>query len=355
MSERSSLVVVIGPNLAEPVRGLHENISAAPGPVSTTPPPWRRCALEGAPLVVRPTAPAYPAHVSDSVSRPTRRHWIRIITGILAAAAFLVVVAGLVSGAQLGELAATTGPVLAFVLGMTIVAELASMAGVFTVLASHLAAWGRGRVILLWSLVLVMIVLITAFMSLDTTAVLVTPIVVALARRVGLSPLPFALATVWLANTASLFLPVSNLTNLIAADTFGPHPSDFVSALWAPALTAVAITVAALSIIYRRSLTGRYTVATPVEVADRPLLIVGMIVVGLLVPLLVSGADVAIVAGGGCGSRPAGGIRDPQVQRAVSGVDPVAHPDLRRESLRPRRGGPLSGSRSAPGLGERNR
>ncbi|MGO2859996.1 MAG: SLC13 family permease [Brevibacterium sp.] len=236
--------------------------------------------------------------MSDSVSRPTRRHWIRIITGILAAAALVVVAAGLVPGAQLDELAATTGPVLAFVLGMTIVAELASMAGVFTVLASHLAAWGRGRVVLLWALVLVMIVLITAFMSLDTTAVLVTPIVVVLARRVGLSPLPFALATVWLANTASLFLPVSNLTNLIAADTFGAYPSDFISALWAPALTAVAITVAALSIIYRRSLTGRYTVTAPAEVADRPLLIVGMIVVGLLVPLLVSGADVAIVAGG---------------------------------------------------------
>lgn len=243
-------------------------------------------------------APAYPAGVSDSVSRPTRRHWIRIITGILAAAALVVVAAGLVPGAQLGELAVTTGPVLAFVLGMTIVAELASMAGVFTVLASHLAAGGRGRVVLLWALVLVMIVLITAFMSLDTTAVLVTPIVVVLARRVGLSPLPFALATVWLANTASLFLPVSNLTNLIAADTFGPHPGDFISALWAPALTAVVITVAALSIIYRRSLTGRYTVTAPAEVADRPLLIAGMIVVGLLVPLLISGADVAIVAGG---------------------------------------------------------
>lgn len=218
---------------------------------------------------------------------------------VLAIAAVVVVAAGALPRAELSELAVTTAPVLAFVLAMTIVAELASIAGVFTVLAGHLARWGRGRVAVLWVLVLVMTVLITAFMSLDTTAVLVTPIVVVLARRIGLSPLPFALATVWLANTASLFLPVSNLTNLIAADTFGARPADFVAALWVPALTAVLITVAALSIIYRRSLRGRYRLDTPAEAADRPLLIVAMIVVGLLVPLLVSGIPVAIVAGGG--------------------------------------------------------
>lgn len=237
--------------------------------------------------------------MSETPSLRLRQRGVRAVTLVLAVAAVLVVAAGGLKWAEIGKLSTTTVPVLAFVLTMTIVAKLASVAGVFTVLAGHLARWGRGRVAMLWVLVLVMTVLITAFMSLDTTAVLVTPIVVVLARRVGLSPLPFALATVWLANTASLFLPVSNLTNLIAADTFGPHPSDFITALWVPALTAVLITVAALSIIYRRSLRGRYRLDTPAEVADRPLLIVAMIVVGLLVPLLVSGIPVAIVAGGG--------------------------------------------------------
>src|SRR5699024_1360363 len=107
---------------------------------------------------------------------------------------------------------------------------------------------GRGRRALLWVFVLAMVTVSTAFMSLDTTAVLITPVIVVLARHVGLSPLPFALATVWLANTASLFLPVSNLTNLLAADALDGTPLEFFAEFWAPALVAVLITVLALTL-----------------------------------------------------------------------------------------------------------
>lgn len=75
--------------------------------------------------------------------------------------------------------------------------------------------------VVLWTLVVVLAVVSTVFLSLDTTAVIVTPVVVVLAQSIGVSPLPFALATVWLANTASLALPVSNLTNLLAAPAMG--------------------------------------------------------------------------------------------------------------------------------------
>jgi arsenical pump membrane protein len=44
-------------------------------------------------------------------------------------------------------------------------------------------------------------------LSLDTTAVLLTPVVLMLSRQLGIAPQPFALANVWLANTASLLLP----------------------------------------------------------------------------------------------------------------------------------------------------
>ena len=53
-------------------------------------------------------------------------------------------------------------------------------------------------------------------LSLDATAVLFTPVVLALAARLRLSPLPFAMATVWLANTVSPLLPVPDLTNSLA-------------------------------------------------------------------------------------------------------------------------------------------
>jgi arsenical pump membrane protein len=67
---------------------------------------------------------------------------------------------------------------------------------------------------------------------LDTTAVLLTPVVVASPAN-GLPPLPFAFATVWLANTASLFLPVSNLTNLLAAHRLGDLDAARLPGCWA--------------------------------------------------------------------------------------------------------------------------
>lgn len=234
--------------------------------------------------------------MNETVYGPTRSRWISIGSWILLGAAFLIVASGVLPSDDAFELAATTGSVLVFVIAMTIVAELASAAGVFTVIAEQLAVWGQGRVVALWAFVLIMVTLTTAFLSLDTTAVLVTPIIVVLARRVGLSPLPFALATVWLANTASLFLPVSNLTNLLAAEIFGETPFQFLSAIWAPALTGVVITIVALSLLHRRSLAGRFALTERTRLPDRPLFIISLVVVCLLLPALVSGIPVSIAA-----------------------------------------------------------
>ena len=68
------------------------------------------------------------------------------------------------------------------------------------------------------------------------------------AARPALRPaaLPFALTTVWLANTASLLLPVSNLTNLLAPTRARLRFRRF-AALLGPAL--VAIVVPALAIV----------------------------------------------------------------------------------------------------------
>src|SRR4051794_12972036 len=126
----------------------------------------------------------------------------------------------------------------------------------------------------------------TVFLSLDTTAVLLTPIVVTLARRIRLSPLPFALTTVWLANSASLLLPVSNLTNLLAQSSPVLADVRYVSLSAVPALVAVVVPVAILALVYRRALAHRYVPSPGTPASDPALRLAGVVVVALLVPAL---------------------------------------------------------------------
>ncbi len=197
-------------------------------------------------------------------------------------------------------------PILLFVIAITVVTELAAEAGLFRVIAERAAKLGLGKAWMLWILVVILAVLSTVFLSLDTTAVLLTPVVVILARHVGVSPLPFALTTVWLANTGSLLLPVSNLTNLLAERELpGMTPLGFAALMAGPAIVAIVVPCLVLFVIFRRELLASYVPDTGEPVDDRVLLIASGIVVGALVPLLVTGVPVwmpalaaAIVLGG---------------------------------------------------------
>jgi len=223
---------------------------------------------------------------------------LAFIGGLLLVAGILAVVFGLLPWSDALAVAERVGPVLAFVVAITVVAELAAEAGLFTAIAERLATLGRRRTVVLWTLVVLLAVACTVFLSLDTTAVLLTPVVVLLARHNGLPPLPFALTTVWLANTASLLLPVSNLTNLLAEHRMPGGPGEFALIMAAPAAVAVVVPCAVILLVWRRALTSEYRPARADPVEDRPLFLVAAVVVGLLIPVLVSGLPVWIPASG---------------------------------------------------------
>jgi arsenical pump membrane protein len=188
-------------------------------------------------------------------------------------------------------------PILLFAVSITVVAELASEAGVFAAVAERTARAARGRAGLLWFFVVLLAVMSTAFLSLDTTAVLLTPVVVLVARANGLPPLPFALTAVWLANTASLILPVSNLTNLLALHVLGfSDPGRFVALMAVPAIIAIVVPCAILFTIYRRDFATRFEPGPTTPSADRVLFWISASVLIVLLPLLVTGIPVWILA-----------------------------------------------------------
>ena len=149
-----------------------------------------------------------------------------IVLALIAVAA-IVLVTGILPSADAGALGLRTAPVLGFVVAITIVAELARDAGVFDVLAQRLARWGRGRVVALWASVVALAMVSTVFLSLDTTAVIVTPVVIGLAANLGVDPRPLVL-TVMIGASASFATPIGYQTNTLVYGPGGYKFADFI-------------------------------------------------------------------------------------------------------------------------------
>jgi arsenical pump membrane protein len=101
------------------------------------------------------------------------------------------------------------------------------------------AAAGRPRRLL--TLVFVTAAVTTAVLSLDTTVVLLTPVVFATATRLDMRARPHVYACTHLANSASLLLPVSNLTNLLAFAASGLVFGRFAALMALPWLAVIGV------------------------------------------------------------------------------------------------------------------
>jgi arsenical pump membrane protein len=95
---------------------------------------------------------------------------------------------------------------------------------------------------------------ITAVLSLDATVVLLTPVVFATAARLGARSRPHVYACTHLANSASLLLPVSNLTNLLAFAASGVTFLRFAELMALPWLLVIAAEFVAFRWFFRSDL-----------------------------------------------------------------------------------------------------
>lgn len=148
--------------------------------------------------------------------------------------------------------------VFLFFLGMMAVAALADQSGVFDTVAHSMARLARGRVIALYAAIFLLGAIISLLFANDSAALVLTPIVYTLVLRLSLDPLPFVFATTFIADTASVGLPVSNPLNVILADNFHLDLVSYVSHLWLSAVLVVLINVTVFLLIFRRSLRARF-------------------------------------------------------------------------------------------------
>jgi arsenical pump membrane protein len=155
------------------------------------------------------------------------------------------------------------GPVVGFLAAVLVLAECCEGEGLFRAAGGLMARASTSSASRLLLAVVVLASVTTALLSLDTTVVLLTPVVVATVRANGAPPRPHLYATAHLANSASLLLPVSNLTNLLAFAVVPVSFSRFAALMALPWLVAIAVETGGLRAVFRadfsaplRALTG---------------------------------------------------------------------------------------------------
>jgi len=145
-----------------------------------------------------------------------------------------------------------------FFLGMMAIAALADQAGVFDLIAFSAARLTGGRVVRLYAAIFLIGAIVSLFFANDSAALVLTPVVYALVLRLALDPLPFVFAITFIADTASIGLPVSNPLNVIVADAFHLDLRSYVSHLWLPALLVIVVNMIIFFGAFRRSVGGRF-------------------------------------------------------------------------------------------------
>ncbi|MEJ8277901.1 SLC13 family permease [Pseudonocardia spirodelae] len=169
-------------------------------------------------------------------------------------AALVAVLAGLVTPAAAWAETAELAPTVGFLAAILLLGHLADAEGVFRWLGARLATASAGSARRLLVAVFAAAAGTTAVLSLDATVVLLTPVVLATAARLGVASRPHSFACAHLSNSASGLLPVSNLTNLLAFSASGLGFLTFAGLMAGPWVAVIAVEYLVLRWWFRRDL-----------------------------------------------------------------------------------------------------
>ena len=145
-----------------------------------------------------------------------------------------------------------TGNLLIMLFSMMVISLIVDEAGFFRWFASLAAnkAQGNGKKLFLNTFLLGLAV--TTVISNDATALIITPIVWEYTHLLNLDPLPFLLTCTFIADTASLSLPVSNLTNILVYESMGLKFWDYIILMFFPNLVASMINYLVFAWLFRK-------------------------------------------------------------------------------------------------------
>jgi arsenical pump membrane protein len=177
------------------------------------------------------------AALAAAVARsPKAPDWVVALAG-----AALVIAVGAIGLGDARDAVGDLAPTVAFLAALLVLSDGCRRAGLFEAAGDLMARGARGDPKRLLAMVFLVASTVTAVLSLDATVVLLTPVVFATAARLRTSARPHVYACTHLANSASLLLPVSNLTNLLAFEASGLSFARFAALMVLPWLVALGI------------------------------------------------------------------------------------------------------------------
>lgn len=141
-------------------------------------------------------------------------------------------------------------------IGLIIISSVLDESGFFEVAAQKMASLARGKTYLLFLLIIFLAAAVSAVFANDGAALLLTPIVMALTIRMGLSKgatFAFIMAVGFIADACSLPLMISNLVNLVSANYFDIGLAEYASVMVGVDIAALVASIVVLSLYFYRS------------------------------------------------------------------------------------------------------
>ncbi|MFD1702985.1 anion transporter [Methylopila henanensis] len=189
---------------------------------------------------------------------------------------------------------------IVLLLGMMIVAANLQLSGFFELAIRAVVARVRRPLTLLAAVVAASGVL-SAFLVNDTICVVLTPLVVTLALRLGRNPVPYAIAIAVSSNIGSVATITGNPQNMIIGSLSGAPYLDFAAALAPVAAVGLALAFAAVALSFRREFFAGVRFPAPAGDAaparvNRPLAAKTALVTAAMIAAFLAVAPVATAA-----------------------------------------------------------
>jgi arsenical pump membrane protein len=215
--------------------------------------------------------------------------WLFAAAGVVA-----VVIVATLRHHDAGAAATQSWPPFVLVSGLLLIGLVADDDGLFATAGEHLARVARNGLVLFIGAAL-LVGIVTAVLNLDTSVAFLTPVLVYTAKSRGEGEAPLLYGCLLLSNAGSLFLPGSNLTNLIVLGHGHLRGTEFFHTMWLPALGALSVTAIVVALFNRDDL--RRT-TNDASTPHRPSFGLGLIaIIGATICVLVLAAPALPVAG----------------------------------------------------------